>query len=161
MNDFDLKKIRKKINISQEKLAKELGVTLKTVQNWESGGNIPNSKKDFIRNITQSLSAANVQPSAPICKEKDPENVMDGMLNLLKEQLKEKDAIIKDLNREIGAMTADNATLKKRINEVSKHRDRAMAILESSELPNHNKSQLLIHLEGAERLLTEHLHSNR
>jgi len=91
----------------------------------------------------------------PIYNEKEKPN--DGMLELLKEQLKEKDTIIKDLNREIGVMTADNATLKKRISEVIKHRDRAMAILESSELPNHYKLQLLTHLEGADRLLMGHL----
>ena len=37
----EIKVIRKKINLSQNLFAKELGVPKKTVEAWESGRNIP------------------------------------------------------------------------------------------------------------------------
>jgi transcriptional regulator with XRE-family HTH domain len=51
MNEKKIKELRKKLNISQKKLAEMLGVHLRTVQNWENGGKIPQSKEAFIRNI--------------------------------------------------------------------------------------------------------------
>lgn len=41
MNDLDVKNIRLKLNISQTELAEILGIHMRTVQNWESGGKIP------------------------------------------------------------------------------------------------------------------------
>ncbi len=38
----DIKKIRKKTGTSQGFLAKWLGVSIKTVQAWENGDNVPN-----------------------------------------------------------------------------------------------------------------------
>lgn len=39
-----LKYVRQKLNISQENLAKELGVSFATVNRWESGKFMPNYK---------------------------------------------------------------------------------------------------------------------
>ncbi len=39
----DLKLFRKRLNITQQALATFLGVSVKTVQNWESGRNHPNA----------------------------------------------------------------------------------------------------------------------
>lgn len=51
MSDFDIKKIRKELGLSQEDFAKKLGVTTRTIQNWESGGKIPNSKHEIIHDL--------------------------------------------------------------------------------------------------------------
>lgn len=51
MNELEIKDVRKKMGISQERFAKVLGVTSRTIQNWESGGSIPNSKKEKIHEI--------------------------------------------------------------------------------------------------------------
>jgi transcriptional regulator with XRE-family HTH domain len=51
MNEKKIKELRKKLNISQKKLAEMLGVHLRTVQNWENGSKIPQSKEMLIRNI--------------------------------------------------------------------------------------------------------------
>lgn len=51
MNDFDIKKIREQLNISQERLAKMLGVHPRTVQNWESGTTIPKAKHAILREL--------------------------------------------------------------------------------------------------------------
>ena len=46
MNDLcDVKVIREKLGISQEEFAKRLGVSSRTVQNWECGKKIPDSKR--------------------------------------------------------------------------------------------------------------------
>lgn len=52
MNEIDIKKIRERLNISQEKLAEMLGVHPRTVQNWESGTTIPRAKHTILRNLT-------------------------------------------------------------------------------------------------------------
>ncbi len=51
MNDLDIKKIRKKLGISQEQLAEMVGVHPRTVQNWESGSTIPKSKHAILRDL--------------------------------------------------------------------------------------------------------------
>ena len=51
MNDLDVKEIREKFGLSQEKLAKLLGVTTRTIQNWEAGNVIPDSKHEILREL--------------------------------------------------------------------------------------------------------------
>lgn len=51
MNDLDIKKIREKLEISQEQLAEMVGVHPRTVQNWESGSTIPKSKHAILRDL--------------------------------------------------------------------------------------------------------------
>lgn len=51
MNEFNIKKIREELNVSQEKLAEMLGVHPRTVQNWESGTTIPKAKHTILREI--------------------------------------------------------------------------------------------------------------
>jgi transcriptional regulator with XRE-family HTH domain len=58
MNDFDIKKLREMLNISQEKFAEMLGVSLRTIQNYESGGVIPKSKYAMLTSHTARRSFA-------------------------------------------------------------------------------------------------------
>ena len=51
MNTLDIKKIRKSLKLTQTELAEKLGVHYKTIQNWEKGGVIPESKKILLRNL--------------------------------------------------------------------------------------------------------------
>lgn len=51
MNEFDIKKIREELNVSQEKLAEMLGIHPRTVQNWESGTTIPKAKHAILREL--------------------------------------------------------------------------------------------------------------
>ena len=44
MDAEDIKTLRKAKNLTQEELADLLGVHVRTIQNWESGGSIPKSK---------------------------------------------------------------------------------------------------------------------
>lgn len=54
MSDLDVKEIREKLKMSQERFAKLLGVTSRTVQNWESGGVIPQTKIEMLHEISQN-----------------------------------------------------------------------------------------------------------
>ncbi len=49
MNALDIKKHRKKLNLTQLDLAKKIGVSLKTVSNYENGGSIPDTIKQLLR----------------------------------------------------------------------------------------------------------------
>lgn len=51
MNDLDIKNIRGKLGVSQEKLAEMVGVSPRTIQNWESGSKIPTSKHAILRSL--------------------------------------------------------------------------------------------------------------
>lgn len=54
MSDLDIKNIRKKLNFSQNELSKLIGVSLRTVQNWEAGETIPKTKHEILRNLLKS-----------------------------------------------------------------------------------------------------------
>ena len=45
MNALEIKEKRKKLGLTQDELAKKLGVSLKTISNYEKGEVIPESKK--------------------------------------------------------------------------------------------------------------------
>lgn len=49
MNALEIKKYRKKLNLTQLELAKKIGVSLKTVSNYENGGSIPDTIKQLLR----------------------------------------------------------------------------------------------------------------
>lgn len=53
---MDIKKIRDKLNLTQEELAKKIGVTPRTIQNYETGGKIPTSKHEIIRNLDSGIT---------------------------------------------------------------------------------------------------------
>lgn len=52
MNGIETKELREKFGLSQERFAKLLGVTARTVQNWEAGGTIPQSKQEILHEIS-------------------------------------------------------------------------------------------------------------
>jgi len=63
MNDLiDVKAIRKKLDISQEEFAKLLGVSSRTVQNWERGKPIPDSKREMLLNLSNGNKSAQLKP---------------------------------------------------------------------------------------------------
>ena len=52
MNGIETKELREKFGLSQERFAKLLGVTARTVQNWEAGGTIPQSKQEILHEMS-------------------------------------------------------------------------------------------------------------
>lgn len=51
MNNIEIIKKRKELGFTQEELAKKLGVSLKTISNYEKGNVIPYSKKALLHEI--------------------------------------------------------------------------------------------------------------
>ena len=65
MNDLiDVRAIREKVGISQEEFAKLLGVSSRTVQNWERGKTIPDSKREMLRKIANDKAATPLKPQS-------------------------------------------------------------------------------------------------
>ena len=52
MNGIETKELREKFGLSQERFAKLLGVTARTVQNWEAGGTIPQTKQELLHEMS-------------------------------------------------------------------------------------------------------------
>ncbi|MED9961643.1 MAG: helix-turn-helix domain-containing protein [Bacteroidales bacterium] len=66
MCDLNIKEIRKNLSVSQTKFAEMLGVHIRTVQNWESGGVIPQAKYTLLRNLqNQSKEKQKTQDPQP------------------------------------------------------------------------------------------------
>ncbi|MEN5308792.1 helix-turn-helix domain-containing protein [Chryseobacterium cucumeris] len=47
----NFKELRESLNLSQQELAEKLGVHYRTIQNWEKGSKIPDSKIEFVENF--------------------------------------------------------------------------------------------------------------
>ena len=56
MNDLDIKKIRTDLGLTQVEFAKRLGISMRTVQNWDSGGAIPEMKDYAPKNTKKKAS---------------------------------------------------------------------------------------------------------
>lgn len=51
MDAQEIKKQREKLGLTQRDLAEKIGVSLKTITNYETGGTIPASKQDILRKV--------------------------------------------------------------------------------------------------------------
>jgi transcriptional regulator with XRE-family HTH domain len=78
MKALDIKEIRKNYGWTQDQLAKKMGVSLKTITNYESGGVIPESKSALLREL---LNVNNTETPAEIV----PRAVLDGYDKKIKE----------------------------------------------------------------------------
>jgi transcriptional regulator with XRE-family HTH domain len=58
MKEIDIKQIRENFGYSQGTLADMLGVSIRTVQNWENGKVIPKTKKEFILSLVEGENAS-------------------------------------------------------------------------------------------------------
>lgn len=77
MNAIEIREKRKLLRLTQEELAKKLGVSLKTISNYEKGEVIPDSKKELLHNI--------LNPSTEHILNEPPENYMDVSPNEIEE----------------------------------------------------------------------------
>lgn len=62
MNDLDIRKVRENLGMTQEEIAKTLGVSARTIQNYEAGGVIPRSKHEIIRSLSMAKRQHNAEP---------------------------------------------------------------------------------------------------
>lgn len=57
MNQLELKKLREQAGLTQEELAKELLVSVKTISNWETNKPIPRSKEAYVKSFLENYSS--------------------------------------------------------------------------------------------------------
>ncbi|MFV0501378.1 MAG: helix-turn-helix domain-containing protein [Bacteroidales bacterium] len=103
----NIDEIRKKYNLTQENLAKILGVSPRTVQNWEAGSKIPKTKHEILRSmlgekkeILKTLDIDNIEHNSM------KDNNISTLISILNDTLKEKDkqidrllSIIENVNK--------------------------------------------------------------
>lgn len=59
---MDIKKIRSEFGFTQKSFADEIGVSINTVQNWEAGKTIPNTKLKAIEAIVEQKRIMKTTP---------------------------------------------------------------------------------------------------
>lgn len=102
MNGLDIKDLRLKLGVTQRKLAEMVGVSEKTVQNWEYGKPIPTTKHQILRTIQSGVE----------------ENVSTEDINQrIRKVLKDKDLSVAAFSREAGI---EQTTLNRQLNGGSK-----------------------------------------
>ena len=117
-DEINVKKIRKKLGLSQQKLADILGLHLKTIQNYEKGTAIPKSKQPVFLNLQESINSdsaiignnnknvlQNVKNSKVHIDDRkyysDSPDVLRVQIEEKEERIKEKDAQIKEKDAQI------------------------------------------------------------
>ena len=88
MNALEIKNRRKELGLKQAELAKKLGVSLKTISNYENGEVIPESKIALLRSILNEKEV--IILNEPITLYGNEKNIIEN----LKLEIKLKDKII-------------------------------------------------------------------
>ena len=102
MSGLDIKDLRLKLGVTQRELAEMVGVSEKTVQNWEYGKPIPTTKHQILRTIQSGVE----------------ENVSTEDINQrIRKVLKDKDLSVAAFSREAGI---EQTTLNRQLNGGSK-----------------------------------------
>lgn len=91
MNALEIREGRKKLGFTQAELAKKLGVSVKTISNYENGEVIPESKTDLLHSIlsNNTLNEAGAEYHNP--------NVFREKLIELQEKIKVREDYLTDL----------------------------------------------------------------
>lgn len=91
MNALEIKEARKRLGFTQADLAKKLGVSLKTISNYEKGEVIPTTKIELLHSIL-SNNTVNESPSEYI-----KINAFDEKILELQEKIKVREEYLLDL----------------------------------------------------------------
>lgn len=100
MDAQDVKTIRKGLKKTQDEFAKMLGVTPKTIRNWEAGYTIPAPKREILQQYKIGNITGNIINSTNKTEKKNDNDLIEMLKNQLAEkdrQLKERDLQIKQL----------------------------------------------------------------
>lgn len=132
MNNLDIKSLRTKLGVTQKEFAELVGVSVNTVQNWESGGKIPKSKHPILQSLTakphiiyggQHVTGGGDAVNGDKIVEKVKEEVED-------EQVEEV-TVIKKVKCDLDDIRKELADLKKTHAEVVSQNSRLLAIIEN------------------------------
>jgi transcriptional regulator with XRE-family HTH domain len=91
MNAMEIKKRRKELGLNQSELAQKLGVSTKTISNYENGEVIPISKKALLHEILSN----NTSKSEDVLYENDVKNStgFDEKIIQIEERIREREEI--------------------------------------------------------------------
>lgn len=107
MNAQELKKMRKEASLTQQELANLVGVSLKTIQNYENGEVIPETKHEILHRVLNQALVKEPETSYELTSKECFQKVEN-----LKNETKLKDQII-DL------LTIQVDLLKEKINSIN------------------------------------------
>lgn len=102
MNGLIIKDIREKLCLTQEELARMIGVHTRTVQNWEAGTKIPSSKHQILQSLLPSM---------------DENTSTDDIRQRIKKVLADKDLSVASFCNDVGL---PQATVNRQLNGGSK-----------------------------------------
>lgn len=112
MNELDVKTIRKKLGLTQKKLAEKLGVAEATVQNWERGLTIPATKYSILSEMLSASEGAATETERTAVQEEQKDVVIpDSIVRLLAE----KEVSLRKAQEQIDRLLAviENLTVNK------------------------------------------------
>lgn len=101
MERLDIKQIREKLGVTQEQFAEMVGVHPRTIQNWEAGSIIPQSKRAILRQYIDVFDIEKANPKSPFSVEKLLEILAakDAALTKAQEQIDRLLDIIENLTK--------------------------------------------------------------
>lgn len=133
MNDLDIKKIRKMLGFTQKQLAETVGVSVNTIQNWESGGKIPKSKHPILQSLIAKphivYGGQHVQNGDAINGDKIVQEVAD--VKECVDEVVQEEVNIKKVKCDLDDIRKELADLKKTHAEVVSQNSRLLAIIEN------------------------------
>lgn len=119
MNALEIKENRKKLNLTQAELAKMVGVTTKTISNYENGEVIPESKKELLLSIFNKES--NITLNEP---NTDYYTVIKNRFPGSEQKIKQIEEKIRERRKIIELASLENK------NEIAKHNKEIIDLLE-------------------------------
>lgn len=124
MNGLEFKKIRKELNLTQESVAKTLGLARKTISSYENSEEIPQAISIAMRKMRDNVTFELQEPDEPYHSKK-PNTCPTNDLNHCKELLEVKNELIEalknridDLLKTIASKETEIKSLKKSISEL-------------------------------------------
>ncbi|MCM8872461.1 MAG: helix-turn-helix domain-containing protein [Paludibacteraceae bacterium] len=115
---MDVKKAREYLNVTQHELAELCGVTLRTIQNWESGKPIPKNKVKLLQTLIESNNKQPMNVYMPSIVDQEKEN----LYNTLKTQ------------QELAAKMIDELSqFRQMIQKKDEHIEKLLAIITNKE----------------------------
>jgi transcriptional regulator with XRE-family HTH domain len=110
MKALDIKEKREKLGLTQEQLAKKVGVSKNTILNYEKGKVIPDSKRELLEQILNNENPNIV--NEPITIYKKTSINFEGKIKQIEELIKERREIIKLFDKDLEKINHQEEIIK-------------------------------------------------
>lgn len=130
MNEINVAEIRKILGISQKILAERLGVHPRTIQNWEAGGEIPQSKRALLCSLLPNqhivFGGQHVQNGDAVNGDKIVEQMRDEVQN--------EKITIQNMECSFDQLIATILRMQSTIDKLVEQQDRYLTIIENMQV---------------------------